>query len=406
MAGSVPILIDQVRSLPNKEGYTTVVVKQGYVEKMFNGAAGMVTRKIRISGVKLVWDEYGIAPSGTDAEEVSKNLYSYSGSNDIESLEMYADEIVIRSVLKFPQTDVWICTRKLVFERDGCIVTTPLPYYTPARSTTHDDRGRPVNAMGQFVAKDGLKGATGGSITLCLPEGGRVTVPVPLDTSPRRFVTVGGKGQDAERGGYLDYVAKPGQTGVPGDEVFWAGCGPQNVEDLLYPSTSDWRFPANWKAEMEKRRVVYVHLDLFNDTALTAIGNPKAAHTTDSMGAQQWPGGVPDAFPSGKGGDGGDGGLFRTFWALGGLVSADAPNDMPQSYRLVWDSRGGEPGSSQETGGRVCRIGRPIRPRPPRSCKWSWFVSRRLGNPRVIPRWTSPRAPFRSSQARGRFPAG
>jgi hypothetical protein len=350
MAGAEPILIDQVRDLPSKENYTSISVIQGYAEKMFNGVAGMVTRKIKISGVRLVWDQYHVAPPGAEADDVSSNLYNYSGSNDIESLEMYADEVVIKSRLEFPQTDVWICARRVIFERDGCIVITPLPYYTPALSAKHDDRGRPLDAAGQIRAKDGANGLPGGSVTLCLPEGeGGVIVPAPFKDFQGRIITVGGKGQDGEDGGYLDYVAKPGQSASPSDESCYAFLSDSSVEDILYPHASSWRWPDNWKTDLSKYRVLHVKLDLFNDSAWTAVTNPRHVHTAEDSGRREWPGGVPDAFPSGKGGDGGNGGAIRSFWALGGVVSADAAeNETPTSLVFISDKSGGQPGTSKE----------------------------------------------------------
>ena len=349
MAGAGPILIDQVRELPRKENYTTVGVTQSYVERTFNGVAGMLTRKIRISGVRLVWDQYYVAPAGAEADDVSANLYNYSGSSDIESLEMYADEVVIRSRLEFPQTDVWICARKLIFERDGCIATTPLPYYTPARSERHDALGRPLDAGGQFKAKDGAKGARGGNVTLCLPEGSRVIVPSPVDWNQKRIITVGGKGQDGEDGGYLDYVPKAGQSSIPGDESYTVALFDGNVESLLYPHAPSWRFPENWQADLQKYRVLHVHLDLFDDSAILAVTNPRAGHRTDDIGRREWPGGVPDAFPSGKGGDGGDGGALRSFWPAVGVDPAGAPaRETSGSLNFITDKSGGQPGASKD----------------------------------------------------------
>jgi hypothetical protein len=343
MASAGPILIDQVRDLPKKENYTTVSVTPSYVEKTFNGAANMLTRKIRISGVRLVWDQYYVA-AGADADDISANLYNYSGSNDIESLEMYADEVVIRSRVEFPQTNVWICARKLIFERDGCIVTTPLappPAYSKERNL-----GRPIDAAGQLKAKDGAKGASGCNVTLCIPEGGQVIIPASFQ---KRIITVGGKGQDGEDGGYRDYVPKTVQSNNPGDTSSYASLGDRNVEDLLYPQESSWRFPDNWKADLQNYRVFHVHLDLFNDSAFTAVTNPKGVHTTDEVGWREWPGGVPDAFPSGKGGDGGDGGTVRSLWALIRVDTADAPPaETTGSLVQISDKSGGQPGASKE----------------------------------------------------------
>jgi hypothetical protein len=345
MAGAAPILIDQVRDLPKKENYTAVSEQKSYVERTFNGAASMATRKIRISGVRLVWDEYNVSQPGAEADEVSANLYNYSGSNDIESLEMYADEVVIRSKLEFPQTNVWICARKLVFERDGCIVTTPLPYYTKAYTAraNRDARGRPLDAAGQLKAKDGAKGVAGGNVTLCLPEGGRVIVP---KGEQKRFITVGGKGQDSEDGGYRDYVPKfPSQGARPGDERGYLTFNSESFfEDISGFSASEWRFPDNWWSEMQKYRVGRVVINMHSGSNVA----------TKQLGREEWPSGVPDAFPSGKGGDGGDGGTVGFFWGVGGVASSDAPEKIiGGALHAISDRNGGPPGDSKEMPARV-----------------------------------------------------
>jgi hypothetical protein len=346
MTATVPMLIDQIRDLPKKEGYTTVSVKESYLEKPFNGIEGMVTRKIRISGVRLVWDEYVTPDPGGDDDEVSKRLFNYSGSNDIELLEMYADEVVIKSPLAFPQTEVWICARKLIFERNGSITTTPLAYPTSAYTLRRDATARPLNAQGQIAAKDGAKGLPGGNITLCLPERGNIRVPAPDDLKTKRFITVGGRGQDGEDGGYLDYVAKPGQQQQPGDQTYMTTFKSDSVEGLL-SHPGNWRFPANWKDDLENFRVFHVQLELFNDTAFTAVTNPKAVHTSTDSGGRVWPGGVPDAFPSGKGGDGGLGGEVRRFWEMFSVIPERDTAANERNIADIIDNAGGAPGTSK-----------------------------------------------------------
>ncbi len=248
---AAPLLIDQVRDLPRKEQYTTVSVTQGFTEKCFNGVEGMTTRKIRISGVKLIWDEYEQANPTGSPDEVTAKLFNYSGSHDIELLEMYADEIVIKSPLVFPQTTLWICARKLIFEGNGSITTTPLPR-PPAYTTRRDDSGRPLNENGRIEAKSGLKGLHGGNIYLCLPEHGNVEVPAS-DRTTIRFITVGGKGQDAERGGYLDYIPKPGQQHAAGDQQMTVCLGSRNIEEI--PRNANRLALARWM-EGRVRQVV------------------------------------------------------------------------------------------------------------------------------------------------------
>ena len=190
-------LIDQVRDLPKRENYTTVSIQQDQTTKVFNAIEGMITRKIRVSGVRLIWDQYEPGGTAFDADGTTNRLFNYSGSSDIELLEMYADEVIIRSPLRLPQTEVWIAARRLVFDRDGCIDTTPLPYQVAARRQLRDQLDRPLDT-GQISPKDGAVGMPGGHIILALQE--PIVVP-PDSKGTARFRIKGGVGQDAEAGG-------------------------------------------------------------------------------------------------------------------------------------------------------------------------------------------------------------
>lgn len=339
---TTPLLIDQIRDLPRKERYTTVSVTQGFTERLFNGVAGMTTRKIRICGVKLVWDEYENTNPTGKPDEVTTKLFNYSGSNDIESLEMYADEIVIRSPLVFPQTDIWICARKLVFEENGSITTTPLPY-PPAYTTTRDNNGRPLNERGQIEAKSGLNGLRGGDITLCLPEAANIIVPAS-DTPVPRFITVGGKGQDAENGGYLDYVPKENQRKSAGDKEAIKHWESKDVESVINNSHRlNW--PNGWRDLLDKSYSVLHVTVMMMDSVLG-----KFTGMSYEKGERVWPGGVPDAFPSGKAGDGGKGGMFRYFWAKNGVAVAGTQTQ--ESTGRYVQKEGGEPGMGSEVPAR------------------------------------------------------
>lgn len=339
---AAPLLIGQKGELPRKERYTTVSVTQGYTERMFNGVAGMTTRKIRVCGVKLIWDEYENTNPTGNPDEVTTKLFNYSGSNDIESLEMYADEILIRSPLVFPQTDLWICTRKLVFEGNGSITTTPMPH-PPAYTTTRDDSGRPLNEQGQIEAKSGLDGARGGHIVLCLPEGANIIVPASPAPVPR-FITVGGKGQDAEGGDYLDYVSKVNQRKIPGDQTQGGAVAAWYVETVPRDefskyvdgyNASEWQWPDQWKDTFDKSySVMHARVEVI---AQDPEGTRKLL--LKEVGERIWPGGVPDAFPSGKGGDGGAGGDVRRFWGT--------PNE-ESDMASIKTTLGGESGNSPE----------------------------------------------------------
>ncbi|HWF59890.1 MAG TPA: hypothetical protein VN666_06225 [Nitrospira sp.] len=87
-----PRLIDQVRDLPKKKSYTTVSVKQGFTDKCFNGAKGMTARKIRIWGVKLVWDEYENAnpTENPDAAATALNCWGFRRTKSSSREEIVA----------------------------------------------------------------------------------------------------------------------------------------------------------------------------------------------------------------------------------------------------------------------------------------------------------------------------
>ena len=86
----------------------------------FNNRANVNTRAVTITGVELVWN------AGDD----SYGLMAYQGQSvlDIETLEMFADRVVIASEIWFPGTNVTIHARELEFRGSGMIKTTPIDY--------------------------------------------------------------------------------------------------------------------------------------------------------------------------------------------------------------------------------------------------------------------------------------
>jgi hypothetical protein len=292
-------LIDSVRALPKEERYNVVAIKENFTEKFFNGIEGIATRKIRISGVKLIWDKNDLSSVFTEGE-VTKNLCNFSGSADIEILEMYADEVIIRSPLSFPQTAVHIYARKLTFQRDGSITTTPLEHKVDTAYTNkRDDKGRPLNSNGNIQAADGLPGFDGGNIYLNLKEG--IFVP----NGQPRFITCGSKGQKAEDGGYLDFKPKPGQSGIIGDpNSMIAAIGSNTPPSLVSWLNFDWDWP-DYQSYFDKYAVVYLRMQVYDDSIL---GNPHSRNWVEEAGTKLWPSSGPDAFPSGKPGDGGNAG--------------------------------------------------------------------------------------------------
>ncbi|RWN59391.1 hypothetical protein [Mesorhizobium sp.] len=350
MSNSIPLLIDQVRDLPKKEKYTTLSVKTGYQPKIFNGIAGILTRQIKVSGVRLIWDEYDTGYDEADPGEISNKLFNMSGSVDIETLEMYADEVVIRSPLVLRQTEVFIFARRLSFELEGSISTVPLPYQQDmAYTATRDANGRPVS-FGQVKAAAGIKGVRGGNIWLLLHE------DIAVPDRKKRFITCGSKGQDGEDGGYLDYSAAKGQEARPGDQVVRATIGPENVTSSVPSGGGSWRWPAGWEADLRDNRVYHVKVNWYDDRVTTALADRvlpsskhgQLTHGSVEVGERIWPGGVPDAYPSGKGGAGGDGGDLLTLRS-----NCTSPVGKTSSLQEIFDDTVSKPGLSKEIPART-----------------------------------------------------
>jgi len=184
---------------------TATTVRRDLSKEVFNGLKNRILRDVEIAGVLLRW---------SGANRILSNYYG-EGAADIRSLTIYADHMEVSDRLRFPRANVTIYARELAFTGIGCIDTTPLPDSARAESEylTQDpldptNARAPANAEGRptYTAKYGAKGEPGGNITLYVQ---RVT-DEPGNTSRRRFICRGGKGQGGEAGGLKAYVVKDG----------------------------------------------------------------------------------------------------------------------------------------------------------------------------------------------------
>ncbi|MFL6415137.1 MAG: hypothetical protein ACJ74Y_05640 [Bryobacteraceae bacterium] len=89
----------------------------------FNTAARPALRKITISAVKLV----------LDPKDPIGRFHEFDGVPDIKEMNLIADEIVIRGAWRLPGAAVNIWARKLHFDANARIVTTPMPWVQDAR---------------------------------------------------------------------------------------------------------------------------------------------------------------------------------------------------------------------------------------------------------------------------------
>ncbi|MDM0053020.1 hypothetical protein [Variovorax sp. J22R115] len=128
-------------------------------------------RSVTLTGADIVLD---------DDLDRSQFVKTYAGKTDIQELNIHADTLVIKSGLRFPQTDVTIYCRALYFEGPDAFIDT-----TPADS----GRREPLEI-------DGKNGATGGSITLHIGRFGTT------EAKARHLRARGGTGQEPDDGGF------------------------------------------------------------------------------------------------------------------------------------------------------------------------------------------------------------
>ena len=124
---------------------------------------------------------YSISISGKDVifdDAVQNKVWGLSGREDIYELNIYAERLIIRSALKFPQTDITIYAKELIFEDNGGVIASINT--SPSSEKTLTD--------GQ-----GVNGENAGNITLNVKE---VKSSMAL-----RFVLNGADGQSTNRNG-------------------------------------------------------------------------------------------------------------------------------------------------------------------------------------------------------------
>jgi hypothetical protein len=232
---------------PESSDYLTVTEKTGTTPESFNHQMRL-TRQVEIVGQTVVLD-----PNTT-----KNNLFTtYDNQEDIKTLTIYADTVVLRGRLRLPQTIVRIVTKNMHFENPGGqangtqIVTTPR-----SLSTRPQPEGSGLN---------GAHGLRGGDVTIFWHEvsaAAGLTFPIATDS---------GNGQPAGLG----------RDGNDGSNL------PTYNGQLNLPSINAW--PANTV------RIFQLEPDLSRRTI---------------WGTNGWPGDGEDAVAAGRPGDGGDAGNF------------------------------------------------------------------------------------------------
>ena len=244
---------------PADDTYRSIYESFSDSEEPFNNVRRK-TRRVTISGKKLVF------------EKGSQLYVLFAGKDDLETLTVYAETVVIRSVLYLPQTAVTIYARELRFEdkdpdEQATIVTTPRCIETRAAGATAED-----------VARDGAPGLKGGSLTLHVQ---RCALP---DGTTARLLLTGGRGQPAGLG--LDGLAG------------WVQRLPENPDN--------WSYVSGWPGDF----VVYD----YRDRRAALPGGTGTYTYPDPRGTKSWPtsGNGEDAKAAGKPGAGGAGGNLQS----------------------------------------------------------------------------------------------
>jgi len=156
--------VEPIKPLPPSTDDYTIIAQtiQRYVN--FNNALRDTVRNFSITGKELVFD------SG-----IQNKLRYLSGRADIQELNIFAEKVIIRDALHFPQTNVTIYAKELIFEDK--------PNQPPASLST-----APV-MFSTLALTNGARGENAGNITLYIKE-------YRQSNPHKRFVLIGGKGQD------------------------------------------------------------------------------------------------------------------------------------------------------------------------------------------------------------------
>jgi len=257
---------------PELKDYIAVGVLMGTRRAHFNCIPNVMTRRIRISGVELRWDSS------------NEKLNGWAGGDhaDIETLEMYADRVIIAQLLHFPQTNVTIWARELRFEGAGAIDTTPLgwtqraswnPKLDPDEETKNPnkdaDGGSDPLKNKNYVPKDGRSGEPAGNIVLNIRE-----LIVPEGPEKRfRFIARGGKGQAAEHGFQPQVADLRSISSQEVEDVI--GCFPiQNrCWQWRWPKSENFQETVDWPSQ-----ITFQGKRLLSDRNDSKVGHSNVVH--------------------------------------------------------------------------------------------------------------------------------
>jgi len=241
------------KAIPDSTDDYTIISQTVQKNVQFNNALRDTVYSISITGKDLVFDSH-----------VQNKLLYLTGREDISELNIFAERVVVRDALHFPQTNVTVYAKELVFE--------DLPGQEKASINTS-----PV--MFDVLASDvGQTGANAGNITLYIQNYAQ-SVPA------KRFILVGGKGQnvpwDTEQtkrtpgnggnGGTLTstinvsdfYDAIHGSAGIRDSMNLIVGAGQQGQDGnfVFYDKEFTWLHPNFISAVVKHAKDAYLNIN-------------------------------------------------------------------------------------------------------------------------------------------------
>ena len=155
--------VEPVKPTPSSTDDYTIISETKKNNVPFNNNPTRTIYSYSISGKELVFDS-----------NINNKLRYLNGRKDIEELNIFAEKVIVRDVLRFYQTNVTIYAKELVFEdKPGVIAsinTSPEMWDT-------------------YTNNAGENGANAGNITLYIQD-------YKQTNSAFRFILVGGKGRD------------------------------------------------------------------------------------------------------------------------------------------------------------------------------------------------------------------
>ena len=231
------------RALPNDDDFIVVTSMENEEKSNFNHADRQ-TYSFGITGTTVVFDK--------NVKNGVTHLISNTRS-DITELNIYAEKVVIRSALHFPQTDITIHARELIFEdnEEGEI----------ASINTQPDVAKPSRVDNK--PKNGIEA---GSLTLYIDHFHSV-----IET---RFRLIGGRAQASKNkrggnggsGGRLSstinvraFTDSPG--GEAGKGKAWGNRG-RSGEYIDLPQEHNWLHPYALKMIVSQAKAAYLNGDM------------------------------------------------------------------------------------------------------------------------------------------------